>query len=271
MSNVSNGQVYPPNTRDNVDSYPLRTTINVLKNAINDNNTRINNALTAGPSEVTDARDNESSLQENIRLRAREGDRVLGANDFQVSEFSGGANDTISVATGTGIVNGIGVKKTAASTSAAISASSASNHKRVVVVIESDNTISALEGTEVSTASTAPFPAISAAQMPLGMFIIDSTSPVVISDADITDLRAPALNIYQGIQYWGASTTYSGDNVSTIVYTTQKGAEITVSFTYDGSDNLSTISWDDGTYVVENTITYDGSDNVDSQDLTLTV
>jgi len=270
MSNLSNGQVNVINIRDNVDSAPLRQNFANIQAAINDNYARISNVLTAGPSEVTDARDNRTSLQANIRARKQYGDRVNGFTDFQVVENTGGATSNVMVLAGDGIVDGVGVTKTSTTTSSTITASAAGNHRRIVIVIASDNSLSVLEGSEVLTSATAPYPAISDSQMPLGEFLIDDGA-VSIADADITDSRLPAIDPFEGIEYFGASATYDSDNnLSVLTYTDKKGNDITFTHTYT-TGNLTSVVVAYSTITITNTITYDSSNNVSSQSIVLSV
>ena len=270
MSQLTNDQVIVINTKDDVDSYPHRTNYANIQAAVNDNYTRITNTLSPGPSEVTDARDNMSSLQENIRLRKNTGDRINGANDLQVVENSGGATNNVQIGTGSGIVNGVGVENTSTATSSTISPSAAGNHKRVVFVIASDNTLSTLEGAEVLTSATPPYPAISDSQMALAYTIVDSAA-VVISDADIIDERLPALNIFEGLNTFSASATYDSSNrLDELIYTDKSGNEYTFSHTYT-NDNLTEIELTYLTYTVTTTLTYDSSNNVASQETILDV
>jgi hypothetical protein len=270
MSNLSNSQVNVINTRNPVDSAPLRQNFANIKAAINDNYSRINNNLEPGGSEVVDGRDNFSAIQGNIRARKQYGDRVNGFTDLQVVENSGGADDTVQVLTGDGIVDGVGVSISSVQTSGSITAASAGNHKRIVVVIASDNTISAKSGSEVVTSSTAPYPAIADSELPLASFIIDETSPVVINDSDITDERLPAIDPFDGIEYFGGSVTYDGSNrIDEITYTDKKGNEIVFAHTYT-SDNLTEIEVTYLSITITNTITY-SNNNVSSQSIALGV
>lgn len=266
MSNVPKSQVPTIQTRGPVDSLPLRTGLENLRQAINDNNTRIDNTLSPGPSEVTDARDNMTSLKSNINLRAPYGNRVSGFTDLQVVENAGGADNTVQVSVGSGIVNGIGVDITSVQTSAAISASAAGNHRRIVVVVASDNTIAALSGAEVLTSATPPYPAISSAQLPLANFIIDDTASVVINDADITDDRLPAIDPFEGIEYFGSSVTYdSSNNISTRISVDKKGNNITYTYAYTADNEINTITITFSTLTVTYTVTYDSDGNISSQ------
>lgn len=268
MSNLSNSDINIINIRDNSDSTPLRQNFENLKNAINDNNTRIDNNLTAGGSEVTDARDNFASLQSNIRARKQYGNRVNGFTDLQVVENTGGATSNVMVVLGDGIVNGIGVTKSGTSTSSTITASAAGNHRRIVVVIASDNSISLVEGSEVLTSATAPYPAITDSQLPLGEFLIDD-GVVSIADADITDSRLPAIDPFDGIEYFGASATYNADNtLNVLTYTDKKGNDITFTHSYTGF-NLTSVVVAYLSITVTNTITYDANNNVTNQAIVL--
>lgn len=268
MSDLPNSSINIINTRDKVDSAPHRQNYEAIRQAVSDNYRRITNTLTAGPSEVTDARDGTSSLQENIRIRAGYGDVIENRSQLVPTSNS---DNTIQGGAGRAIINGIGVEVTS-QTSSAISPAAAGNHKRISLVLNSNSTYSIAEGAEVLTSAEPPFAALTSSQMLIATSIIDETSPVVISQSDIVDERYNYLEIFdkRPLHDYGAVATYDGsDRISTITYTDRKGNTIDFAYTYTG-DNLTEIEITDGGETLTTTITYDGSDNVSGQSIVYT-
>ncbi len=250
MSNLAQSDIFEIAFQDDVDSFPLRETHSNIRNAINDNQTQIDNLLTppAG-SEVTNARDNYATLRENIRARRGFGDRIISVSEFVVTA-QGTPDDTVQVSTGSGIVAGIGVNLTSTQNSASTASSTAGKHRIIMFAIQSDNTVTGVEGVEVNIGVDAPFPSLSATQMPLAYIDIDDAA-VTITSGDINDTRMQLIDPFRDFEYFAYEYTYDGNgDIDTMVATDFKGNSFTFQFAYDGSEQLSTIT------VTVNTVTY---------------
>ena len=270
MSTLTESDIFTVNFQDDVDSFPHRENYANVKNAINDNQTQIDNLLTppAG-SEVTNARDNYATLRANIRARRGFGDRIISVSEFVVAE-QGTPDNTVQVSTGSGTIAGIGVNKTSSSNSGVIAPSAAGKHRIVMFAIQSDNTIVGVEGSEIVVASAAVFPSLSSTQMPLAWILIDDTSPVVINNADINDARMFLIDPFRDFEYHDQEYTYNASNdIDTMIVTDLKNNTFTFQFVYDGSDQISTIT------VTINGVTYVRtyvyvSDNISTAKFTIT-
>lgn len=227
--------------------------------------------VTANGAEIENARDGADALRENIRFRSGFGDVVSAKDSFQVEEVSV-PDDTVQVKIGTGILNGIGVKTSSILTSGSITESAAGNHKRVVVVINSDNTISALEGSEVVLATTPPYPSISqTTQMPLANFIIDETIPVVINNANIVDDRLKLVDPFKDLEHQSQTITFNGSNqVDIISFTDRRGFVYNFIHTYT-TGLLTEVTITIFGMTITNTLTYNGMDQLTNQDITFVV
>ena len=192
----------------------LRDNFTNIKNAHNNlENTVDNLVIDSGTSdaETIAARDNAIDLKTNIHLRSIFGD-VVTADGLIVTQQTV-ADDTVKVSTGSGIVEGIGVVVTSPLSSPSISSSSAGNHRIVVIVIETDNTVDVVESAEVLTSLVATYPTIAATQKALAYVLIDDTA-VVINDADITDLRFKGATV-NGKQFFNPQDAI--DTLDTVV------------------------------------------------------
>jgi hypothetical protein len=256
MSNLTESDVFEIRFQDDVDSFPLRETFSNLRNAINDNQSQIDNLTsTPGGTEVTNARDNFATLRENIRARRGFGDRIISVSEFQVSAQSP-ADDTVQVGTGSGTVAGIGVNLTAAVNSASISPSTAGKHRIVMFALQSDNTITGVEGAEVNIGTDAVRPSLSATQMPLAYVDIDDAA-VTINSGDIIDVRMFLIDPFRDFEYFDEEYTYNGDLVDTLVATDFKGNSFTFQFNYTG-DKLTSVVVTIGGITYTRTYTYTG-------------
>ena len=131
---------------------------------------------TAG--EIVNARDNMSSLQDNIHLR----------NMYQGYHDTGGVvtasgNNILSIASGNYIVNGVGTDWTAASTG---TIGAAVTGRKDVIQISSAGVLSLAAGTD---GATAPLPSMANTLRPIYLVSIDTASPQVLTSNRITDIR----------------------------------------------------------------------------------
>jgi hypothetical protein len=129
-------------------------------------------------SEIVDARDGMTALEDNIHLR----------NIYPGFHNTGGVvtasgNNIVSISAGSAIVNGVGTEWTAAS-SATIGA--ATTGRKDIVQINSAGTLSIAQGTD---GATAPLPTLDNTKRPLYMITVDTASPQVITAGRITDVR----------------------------------------------------------------------------------
>lgn len=269
MSTLSESDIAEITRQADVLSKPLRDNFTNLKNAINDNQTQLTAIVTpASGSEVVNARDNLASLQANIRARRGFGDRVISETDFIVTE-QGTPDDTVQVAAGTGVIAGIGVTSAASQNSGSISASSAGKHRIVTVAIQSDNTVTVVEGAEYDSFADAVFPSLSSTQMPLAWIDIDDTTPVVINDADINDGRAFLVDPFNDFDYYDENYIYDTNGLfESATLEDKKGNSFVVTLGYSG-DKVISSTVTIGSYTYTETYTYSG-DVIVSSTLTMT-
>jgi len=168
----------------------------------------------------------------------------------------------VQVAAGSGIVQGIGIYKASSGNSGSISAAGAGDHKISVIVLQSDNTISIVEGAEVAAASAAPFPNISTSQLPLAYMDIDDTSPVVINDADINDVRYFWIDPFKSFEYFDSTIAYTGDKINTFTMTDKKNNDYVFTATYS-SDTITRIDTTISSIDYRATFTYTGDQLTD--------
>lgn len=173
-------------------SRPVRDNFTEIQNAVNDQQEQIDLMLTppAG-SEVTNARDYYSVLRDRIRASGLAGGNKLVSGGV-VSE-QGTPDMTVAVSAGTAIVNGIGCTWAGAS-SGTITAPTAGNNRYDVVVINSDNTLSIVAGTESATPIA---PAITASQKALAL--------IYLTDATTEITNTEIVNVYRGFTCHGAN------------------------------------------------------------------
>ncbi len=205
MSKLTNIQSTEIIRQSDVISKNLRDNFTNHKNAINDTDTRVDNLIIASgtsDAETIDARDNFALLKDNIQARRLYKD-VVQYNGLDVSA-QGTPDDTIQVSAGIAIVNGIGLELLSTVNSPSISSSAAGNHRIVVIVIETDNTIDVVESSEVLTSIIATYPTIADTQKALAYVLIDDTA-VVINNSDITDLRFKGATV-NGKQFFSPQT-----------------------------------------------------------------
>ena len=214
MSIITNAQNAEITTQADVLSKPLRDNFTNHKNAVNDNQTQITNLIIdsgTSDAETINARDNLPVLKDNIHLRKLYMDVV--SNGGLLVKEQGTPDDTVQATAGDGIINGIGVTLSAPASSPVISSSAAGNHRIVVIVWETDNTIDIVESAEVLTSVIAVYPSIADTQKALAYVLIDDTA-VIINDADITDLRFKGATV-NGKQFFSPQTAI--DTLDTVV------------------------------------------------------
>lgn len=161
-------------------SKPVRDNFADIENALNNLQDQFNAILTAASgAEVVNARDYHAVLRDRIRS----GGQALKRNTLitgGVVTINGGDTAKVDISAGEAIINGVGCKWSA-QTSAAISPTSSGNHRVAVVVANSDNTISILDGGDFDEITDDPlFPSIADSQL--------SLYALYISDAGIVDL-----------------------------------------------------------------------------------
>lgn len=127
-------------------------------------------SIASTAAEITSARDNFSNLTDNIRERKVHGNAIFEHDHVTQTTTP---SMKLSVSAGTGLINGIGVDWTAAS-SATLSAPATAGFIRVdVVVANTDNSISVVAG----TATTSPFfPSLATTQEQLAAIVLRDTT-----------------------------------------------------------------------------------------------
>ncbi len=179
-------------------SKPFRDNFTNYQNAINDNQTQIDNLLTppAG-SEVTNARDSHANLRDRVRANGAGFSNIV-LDGMQVTETTVPAL-TVDVTAGEALVHAsldasVGVD-IAAATSGAISVPT--TQRKDVVVANSDNTFSVVTGND---SADDVLPSIALTQRPLARIDITSAT-VTILDAIITDISEQGCQI-SGTNQW---------------------------------------------------------------------
>jgi hypothetical protein len=180
--------------KSKVRSKPPRENFETHDNAIEKLATEIDDLLASGgysdSAEVIQAREGETSLVENLRnikdSLATYQYQVFGGSSLKVSESSPAAM-TVDVASGSAIVNGVGVSY-AGGTSGTISAAAAGKHRYDSVVINSAGSVAVKTGSEVDTTDSRPRPTILTSEKEIAYIDIDE-STTSITDSLITDTR----------------------------------------------------------------------------------
>ena len=181
-------------------SKPVRDNFTDIQNKINEQDASISALSTASSgAEVVDARDYHTDLKDRLQSASKgQGNIIISGGE--VAE-QGTPNMTVAVAAGEAIVNGTACKWAGAN-SGTITAPT--THPRYdVVVINSDNTLSIVEGTE---AASPAYPDIAATQRPLAILTL-VVSQTTIETADIADWR------FKGSYNIGTATWSHTDDV----------------------------------------------------------
>jgi len=166
--------------QSNLRSKPIRENFTDIQNNFNLLRSEFATSVSATASEVTNARDNLSALDDNIHLRSQNGSYM---NTGGIVTAQGTPDATIRVSAGSGMVDGIGVSSLSATSAAIVSPTIV---RRDVVAINSDNSLTVELGND---SVDAILPTLSSTQRPLAMILQDAFNPLTIAAADITEIR----------------------------------------------------------------------------------
>jgi hypothetical protein len=195
MSTLTVNDIKVINFQDDVDSEPLRTNYENLKNAINDNQSQISAISTAASgNEVVLARDNADSLKDRLNNSEKPMGNVV-VSGLQVTEQTV-PNMTVQVSAGYAIVNGILCYKSASSNSNTVTAPT--NERYDVVVINTDNTLTIVLGND---SADPVLPAIANSQRPLAILKLDSSTTSLNNGVEIIDASEQGC-IVDNSWYW---------------------------------------------------------------------
>ena len=164
----------------NVRSKPVRQNFTDIQNNFNSLRLEFATSVSSTATEITNARDNLGALDDNIHLRAQNGSYV---NTGGIVTAQGTPDNTIRIASGSGMVDGLGVSFLSA-TSAVIGV--ATTGRLDVVAINNDNTLSIELGND---SADKILPVLASTQRPLAFIIQDTANPLTIATADITEIR----------------------------------------------------------------------------------
>lgn len=203
---------------------PLFDNFSLIQAAFNDLQAQFDASLTPpGGSEVTNARDYATVLRNRLRGASKaQGNVIIDGGAVTAQAVP---NMTVHIATGSALVDGVYCSWAAADT-AAITAPSA-NPRYDIVVVNSDNTITVITGTE---AALPVYPTIASSQRPLYAIplIVGQTT---ITTASLIDLRrnTKSNGLYNAIEIYNQDDFefYFGDGTETGTGLTQGG------FVYD--------------------------------------
>jgi hypothetical protein len=158
-------------------SKPLRENEVDIENAVNDLQSQISAIATAATgtfAEITNARDYHSVLRDRLRSMGKAiTNKLITGGAVTVN----GDTTKCDVAAGEAIVNGVGCKWTA-QTSSSLTAATSCKARIDIVVINSDNTLSVVAGSEKTTGTSPDIPNIADSQLALAYLYIPDTSPV---------------------------------------------------------------------------------------------
>lgn len=220
--------------QDQLRSKPVEDNFQSIESNFNALRSEVYAGIASTASEVTSARANMDSLTENIKLRKVYGNRVINDTSFSVAALNTAAM-FVQIATGSGIVDGVGVTlTTAAVTSATINTAASGKHRLDAVVIDINNDAYIKEGAEVSTSSAVEYPTILNTELILAHYTVGNTT-AAITDAMLTDDRIPALNPFRDWENYDVAYTYNGDTLSTATITDKAGIEYVAGLSYVGS------------------------------------
>ena len=155
----------------------VRTAIQEIKDGHNELVNEFNVAVASTASEVTNARDNFTTLQENVRIR-RFGDGIGTGG-----EVSGAGTAVVTYTAGEGVIaNGAGVEFSAGTSGSIATAT----NRWDIISVNSDNSVSISAGTDTATDV---LPSISNTKRPLAIIHVTDTSGPTIAQSDIFDAR----------------------------------------------------------------------------------
>jgi hypothetical protein len=234
--------------QSNVRSKPIRENFTDIQNNFNQLRTEVYASIASTASEVVAGRDNFVTLVDNINARKAWGNRINRPNDFLVSVDS---LLTVSINSGSAIVNGVGVYHNTSATASVSVPGTAGFERYDVVVLNTDNSRAILAGT--STSGTAQIPNVATTQMPVARWhIFDTTatlSPV--------DLRYKGLSPFLDEDAMDIRFNYTGDTLSTYGFTDVRDEERSYNIGYTG-ETISTIGVTVNTNRHVATFTYSG-------------
>jgi hypothetical protein len=210
--------------------------------------------------EITNARDYESSLQDNIHSRRVYNDRVAEPGDYLISQ-QGTPDMTVSAAAGSGIVNGVGVFTSASFDSGTIATAASGNKRKDAVIISSANALSIKTGAEISNASAFQFPNIATGEMLLSHINVYNTT-TAITTAHLDDRRVIAENPFDGAYWRNSNYNYTGNTLTNYELESQKGNLVQVNVNYSG-DTVSTIGATINTIRYTQNFSYSGGTLID--------
>jgi hypothetical protein len=241
------------NYQNNLRSKPVRNNFTNIQTEFNALKAEVDAGIASTASEVVSARDNFSTLQNNINERGIYPNGISATAGYEVTNVSG---LTVRVALGQGIVNGRGVFHNTSAT-ASVSNPSAGQNRYDVLHINIDNTRTITAGTP--TTGVAEIPSSSINQMPIARWHIFDTTGTL---SNIVDLRYKPLDLMQSDEYSDANFSYTGDTLSTLGLLDTRNDRTVYSFNYTG-DTLSTLGVDLKGKHLKGTYTYSGQTMTD--------
>jgi hypothetical protein len=165
--------------QNNLRSKPIRLNNIDIENEFNALRNEVNATIASTASEITSARDNFNSLQDNIHER-----KIFGSGVSTGGVITATGHNYVVIQTGAGITpNGVGVDwdKAQSNTIGTIT-----KERYIVAVANTDGSLSLELG---ATADDPILPNLSDTQRALGFFLQSTASPVVVNQADIVDAR----------------------------------------------------------------------------------
>jgi len=180
MSKIPAGELYNIEFQDNVDAFPLRENFANIRNRLNETVDQISAvAIGTTNAETTSARPYHTALVNRLDQMGQNSVNFLIAGGLV--EAQSVPDMTVQISSGTANTGGIAVNWTSANSS---SFSAPTNKQYVIIVINSDNTLTGVLGSDVTDPV---LPSIAITQRPLGYFLLES-STIAITDSMITDI-----------------------------------------------------------------------------------
>ena len=180
-------------------SKPVKLNFTDIENNFNALRAEVYASIASTASEITSARDNFGNLTDNIHTR-----RFINGNGYS---FGGAVGTTtyitetttpsmkLHVAAGEGVVNGVGVDWSSA-TSGTLTAPASGKTRIDIAVVNTDNTISVVSG---GAATTAQFPSVAVTQYPLTAIYLTAGTTELLEDRNIIRLRDPKNPYYPNV------------------------------------------------------------------------